>query len=51
MQTFATIVGAVLLTLSLVATSDARPHDNRLGPTQSESPYYDADYSQRNTRN
>ena len=51
MKTFVTVVGGVFLALSWVAASDARPQPNREGPIQSESKYYDADYSQRNTRN
>ena len=52
MKTFLTISAGILLTLSFVATSDARPHANREGPTQSEPSYYNPDYdSQRNTRN
>src|SRR5271165_1415621 len=52
MKTFVTISGGILLTLSCVATSDARPHDNREGPTQSEPSNYNPDYnSQTNTRN
>ncbi len=51
MKTFVVLSGGILLTLFCVATSDARPQANRESPTQSESRYYDADNSQRNTRN
>ncbi len=52
MKTFVTISAGVLLALSCVATSDAGPHSNREGQTQSEPSYYNPDYdSQRNTRN
>ena len=39
MKTFVTISGGILLTLSFVATSDARPHNERLRPTQAEVIY------------
>jgi hypothetical protein len=52
MKTFLTISAGILLTLSCVATSDARPNANREGPTQSEPSNYNPDYdSQTNTRN
>ena len=63
MKTFVTISAGVLLALSCVATSDARPHANREGQTQSEPSNYNPDYqsepsnynpdynSQTNTRN
>ena len=63
MKTFVTISAGILLTLSCVATSDARPNANREGPTQSEPSNYNPDYqsepsnynpdynSQTNTRN
>ena len=51
MKTFVTVVGGIFLAVSCVTASDARPQPNREGPTQSEPPYSDADYSQRNTRN
>ena len=52
MKTFLTIVAGVLLTLSCVATSDARLHANREGQTQSEPSNYNPDQdSQTSTRN
>ena len=36
MKTFLTIVAGVLLTLSFVATSDARPHNERLRPNHAQ---------------
>ena len=63
MKTFVTISAGILLTLSCVATSDARLHANREGQTQSEPSNYNPDYqsepsnynpdynSQTNTRN
>ena len=50
MKTFLTISGGILLALSCVTASDARPHAQRQAPTQSKSPCYDTDYSQRPTR-
>jgi len=49
MKTFVTVVGGVLLALSCVTASNARPHAQRHF-SQSEPPYYDTDYSQRPTR-
>ena len=52
MKTFVRISGGILLTLSYVAPSDARPHANGVGSTQSEPSTYNTDYdSQRKTRN
>ncbi len=39
MKTFVTISAGILLTLSFVATSDARPHNESLRPTQAEVLY------------
>ena len=52
MKTFVTISAGVLLALSCVATSDARPSANREGQTQSEPSNYNPDQdSQTSTRN
>ena len=52
MKTFVTISGGILLALSCVATSDARPRANGEAPTQSEPSDYNPDYDgKRNTRN
>jgi len=49
MKTFVTISGGILLTLSCVTASDARPHNERLKPTQVEvfynHPIYHLDLS------
>ena len=39
MKTFVTISGGILLALSCVATSDARPHNDKLRPTRAEVIY------------
>ena len=44
MKTFVTISGGILLALSCVTASDARPHANREGQTQSEPSNYNPDY-------
>lgn len=45
MKTFFTILGGILLALSIVTTSDARPHNKRLGPNRNEALYYEPDYN------
>ena len=45
MKTFVTISGGILLALSCVTASDARPHANREGQTQSEPSNYNPDYN------
>ena len=44
MKTFVTISGGILLALSCVATSDARPHNERLRPTQVDVFYNHPNY-------
>ena len=52
MKTFVTIAAGVLLALSCVTASDARPHAHGQGQTQSEPSDYNPDYdSKRPTRN
>ena len=45
MKTFLTISAGILLALSCVTASDTQRH-----PSQSETPYYDTDYSQSPAR-
>jgi hypothetical protein len=49
MKTFVAISAGILLTLSFVATSDARPYNQRLRPTHAEviynHPIYDLNLS------
>lgn len=45
LNTLSTFSAIVLLAAASVTSSDAKPHANRVSPTQSESVYYNSDYN------
>ncbi len=49
-KTLLTFSAGMSLVVSSVTSSDARPHGNRLTPTQSESTYYHSDYNSTRDR-